>query len=139
MFNQRPFHFSPQNYHPNFRYQNIMPYQQTPFYNNNFNRRQINPLMPNQNQIFPNYNTNFKKPNFDWNSLLNSTQKTLNVVNQAIPVFNQIKPIWNNAKTMLKVFNEFSKVNSTTTAAATSETTAQIAKGTITNPPKFFQ
>ena len=43
-------------------------------------------------------------------NFLNGTQKVLNIANQTIPLVKQVKPMIGNAKTMLKVMNEFKRV-----------------------------
>lgn len=50
------------------------------------------------------------KNGLNWSTIITNTQKTLNIVNQSIPIIKQIKPVINNTKTMLKVMNEFKKV-----------------------------
>ena len=53
---------------------------------------------------------------FNWGNLLTNAQKTVGIINQAIPIFYQLGPMYRNSKTMFKIFNEFNKVSSPSTA-----------------------
>lgn len=78
------------------------------------------------------------KPKFDWGNFLSNTQKTIGIINQAIPVVYQLGPIYKNAKTLLRVFNEFNKINSSTNNSNVTNSANNTSNFTNNSAPNFF-
>lgn len=71
-----------------------------------------------------------------FSSILSGTQKTLNIVNQAIPVVKQVSPMFKNAKTMLRVMNEFKRVDDPVSKKVVNNVVEAV---TSNDAPTFFQ